>query len=46
MYNDYDFDDEDYCDHSYDEYGGYNGYDDDTINEAFEGDPEATRNVD
>lgn len=30
----------------YDEYGGYNGYDDETINDAFEGDPEATWNVD
>ncbi len=27
-------------------YGGYNGYDDDTIDCAFEGDPEATWNVD
>ena len=31
---------------SYSQYGGYNGYDDDTINSAFEGDPEATWNVD
>lgn len=31
---------------SYDEYGGYNGYDDFTIDSAFEGDPEATWNVD
>ena len=31
---------------SYSQYGGYNGFDDDTINSAFEGDPEATWNVD
>ncbi len=31
---------------SYSQYGGYNGYDDDTINSAFEGNPEATWNVD
>lgn len=31
---------------SYEEYGGYNGYDDFTIGNAFEGDPEATWNVD
>ena len=31
---------------SYSQYGGYNGYDDDTIDSAFEGDPEATWNVD
>lgn len=31
---------------SYSQYGGYNGYDDDTINSAFEGDPEATWNID
>lgn len=37
-----DWDDE----RSYEEYGGYNGYDDFTINDAFEGDPEATWNVD
>lgn len=30
----------------YEEYGGYNGYDDFTIDAAFEGDPEATWNVD
>lgn len=27
-------------------YGGYNGYDDFTINEAFDGDPDATWNID
>ena len=37
-------DDEDYP--RYDKYGGYNGYDDDTIDDAFEGDPEATWNID
>lgn len=31
---------------SYEEYGGYNGYDDFTIGAAFDGDPEATWNVD
>ena len=31
---------------SYSQYGGYNDFDDDTINSAFEGDPEATWNVD
>lgn len=31
---------------SYDEYGGYNGYDDFTIDSAFDGDPEATWNID
>lgn len=41
---------EDYSSHeggrSYEEYGGYNGYDDDTIDDAFDGFPEATWNVD
>lgn len=31
---------------SYDEYGGYNGYDDFTIDCAFDGDPEASWNID
>ena len=31
---------------SYSKYGGYNGYDDDTIDSAFEGMPEATWNID
>ena len=31
---------------TYSRYGGYNGYDDDTIDSAFEGDPEATWNID
>lgn len=40
----YDYDD-DYTP-SYDKYGGYNGYDDQTIDEAFGGDPSATWNID
>ena len=31
---------------SYEKYGGYNGYDDDTIDYGFDGFPEATWNVD
>jgi hypothetical protein len=31
---------------SYDEYGGYNGWSDDVIDDVFDGDPEATWNVD
>lgn len=31
---------------TYHKYGGYNGWDDDTIDAAFEGMPEATWNVD
>ena len=31
---------------SYEEYGGYNDWNDKTINDAFDGDPEATWNVD
>ncbi len=31
---------------SYSKYGGYNGYDDDTIDSAFEGMPELTWNID
>jgi hypothetical protein len=31
---------------SYKEYGGYNGWSDDVINDAFDGDPEMTWNVD
>ena len=47
----YDYDDsydDDYYDDrpSYDKYGGYNDWDDDTIDSAFEGDPEATWNID
>ena len=33
-------------DSNYSKYGGYNGYDDDTIDDAFEGDPMNTWNVD
>lgn len=36
----------DYYDTSYEKYGGYNDFDDDTIDTAFEGDPSATWNVD
>lgn len=31
---------------SYEEFGGYNGYSDDVINDAFEGDPSLTWNID
>lgn len=31
---------------SYEQYGGYNGYDDFTIDSAFDGDPEASWNID
>lgn len=45
-YND-DFDPDDNGYHSsYEKYGGYNGYDDDAIDYAFEGDPSNTWNVD
>lgn len=40
------YDNQDNYEPSYSQYGGYNGFDDDTINSAFEGDPEATWNVD
>ena len=40
------YDNHDNYEPSYSLYGGYNGFDDDTINSAFEGDPEATWNVD
>jgi hypothetical protein len=47
MMNGYKFYADDWDDErSYDEYGGYNGYDDFTIDDAFEGDPDATWNVD
>lgn len=36
----------DYYDDGCSKYGGYNGYDDDTIDSAFEGDPELTWNID
>lgn len=38
--------DDDYDGPSYEKYNGYNGWDDNTIDNAFEGDPEATWNVD
>jgi len=41
-----DSDDEDQYGHSYEKYGGYNGWSDDAIDDAFEGDPDATWNVD
>lgn len=37
---------ENYDNRSFGKYGGYNGYDDETIDEAFEGDPSLTWNVD
>ena len=45
---DYEYEDYGYehYEHHYEKYGGYNGYDDETIDDAFEGDPEATWNVD
>lgn len=45
---DYDdsYDQDDNYGSSYEKYGGYNGYDDDTIDDAFEGDPMNTWNVD
>ncbi len=39
-------DDNSNVDSPYEKYNGYNGYDDDTIDEAFDGYPEATWNVD
>lgn len=43
----YDYDDDDYDDREhYSKYNGYNGWSDEAIDEAFEGDPEATWNVD
>lgn len=38
------YSDDDY-DNGYSKYGGYNGYDDQTIDDAFEGDPSLTWNV-
>ena len=44
----HDENDDDYDDYTprYDKYGGHNGYDDQTIDEAFGGDPSATWNID
>lgn len=39
-------DDTDALSYSYSKYGGYNGWDDDAIDEAFDGNPELTWNVD
>ena len=41
-----DFSQDDSYSPSYEKYNGYNGWDDDTIDQAFDGDPEATWNVD
>lgn len=41
-----DYDDYDNYGNSYEKYGGYNGWSDDAIDDAFEGDPENTWNVD
>ena len=46
MIYDDDYDEYDDNERHYDRYGGYNGYDDETIDDAFEGDPEATWNID
>ena len=43
-YEDYQFDDEEDLGRS--KYGGYNGWDDNTIDEAFDGNPELTWNID
>jgi len=43
--DDFEFDDYDYGS-STEKYGGYNGFSDDVIDDAFEGDLEATWNVD
>lgn len=44
---DYDYSYDSYDDGpSYSKYGGYNGYDDNTIDSAFEGMPGATWNID
>lgn len=46
-YSDYRYDDElDNDDDPYRKYGGYNGWDDNTIDEAFDGNPELTWNID
>jgi len=46
-YQDYDdYNDHDDYGNDYEKYGGYNGWSDDVIDDAFEGDPENTWNVD
>lgn len=44
--DDYYYDNYDDDDNGYSKYGGYNGYDDQTIDDAFEGDPSLTWNID
>ena len=44
-WSNYNNNDDDYGS-STEKYGGYNGFSDDVIDDAFEGDPEATWNVD
>lgn len=44
--NNSDSDEPECCGRRYSKYGGYNGWDDDAIDEAFDGDPELTWNVD
>lgn len=44
--NNSDSDEPECCGRRYSKYGGYNGWDDDAIDEAFDGDPEQTWNVD
>ena len=44
--NDYSFEEDNDYGKSYEDFGGYNGFSDDAIYDAFEGDPEATWNVD
>lgn len=43
---DYSYDYDDSFNDGSSKYGGYNGYDDDTIDEAFDGNPELTWNID
>ena len=40
------YDDDDDDGGQYSKYGGYNGWDDNTIDEAFDGNPELTWNID
>ena len=44
--DDYYYDNYDDDDNGYSKYGGYNGYDDQTIDDAFEGDPSLTWIID
>ena len=46
MARNYYFEDDDDYGSSNSQYGGYNGYSDDVIIDAFDGDPSATWNVD